>query len=66
MDSQGEVVEIGLDLKLDRPDLQAVLFTDGDEDIWIPRSQIVEMFHDHDEHYIVQVTEWIAEQKGLI
>ena len=45
-----------------------VRFCDGDEDIWIPFSQIAdpEDYEKGDENGTISITEWIAEQAGLL
>lgn len=43
-------------------------FEDGDEAIWIPRSQIEDNGEDLEEGYEgdIYITEWIAGEKGLL
>lgn len=41
----------------------ATVFTIGDDEVWIPNSQIEEVWeHDHQ----VEITEWFAREKELI
>lgn len=47
---------------------KAILVIIDDEEIWLPKSQIEydEDVHNPDGTNVITVTEWIAEQKGLI
>ena len=53
-------VEIDYDKIIASTD-QATLFRIGDEDVWIPHSQILDQGDN-----IVEITKWFAEEKELI
>ncbi len=57
-------VEFFLEIVKKTPD--AILFTDGDEKMWIPRSQIISMTRIEKRDYEVEVTEWFAYEKDMI
>lgn len=54
-------VEIEGTIKVDRP--QAILFSDGTVEVWLPKSQIEEI--EWGENKIL-IPEWLAKDKGLI
>lgn len=61
-----ETVEMYLEVKIDQKKYEAILFTDGDEEFWIPRSCIEDMDHIRKKDYTVQVHRWFAEKEGLV
>lgn len=58
-------VEISFDsMKLETD--KAYLFTSGEDEHWIPKSQMNGMDDQHGQLIVVTMTEWIAKDKGLI
>lgn len=55
---------VELDVETLRETEQAVLFTDGDEQFWIPKSQMEEWPEEGDSGVAI-VAEWFAEKEGL-
>lgn len=45
----------------------AYLFFDGDNDVWLPKSQISEMYKmdGYEKEYCLQIPEWLAIKKGI-
>ena len=66
----GEREAVYLEMKYDNPDKAAILFSDGEDEFWIPRSILDPMeenvLHIKDEEYEVFLPIWFAEQEGLI
>lgn len=58
---------IDVDIELIRETEKAVLVTDGDKDVWLPKSRI-SLPKDREEGgtYTIQVETWLAMEKGLI
>jgi len=61
---------IVLEVKIDNDKYNAILFTDGDNDLWIPRA-LLHPEHEHikeiDEKNVeVMVPEWFAVQEGMV
>ena len=56
------------DIVLDREDKNAILFRLGDREVWIPRSQILEVDYCLAEQGVIKVyiPEWLAIKEGLI
>jgi hypothetical protein len=56
------------DIVLDREDKNAILFRLGDREVWIPRSQILEVDYCLAEYGLIKVyiPEWLAIKEGLI
>jgi RNase P/RNase MRP subunit p29 len=44
----------------------AVLLSTGDEEVWIPKSQIVSRDENKDGTTTLEIPEWLAMEKGLI
>ena len=44
----------------------AYLLTDGVDEWWIPKSQVLEMEHIRDSDYEFTIPEWLAVQKDMI
>jgi len=61
-----KTIEIDIDrIKLETD--KAILVIIDDEEIWLPKSQITyNENHDLDKPQEIEISEWIAEQKGLI
>lgn len=61
-----KTIEIDIDrIKLETD--KAILVIIDDEEIWLPKSQITyNENHDPDKPQEIEISEWIAEQKGLI
>ena len=57
--------EIEFYLEVKRETDMAILFTDGVEGFWLPKSCITKD-HVKDNDYKVFVPEWLAEKKGMI
>jgi len=49
-------------IKVDKPDLKAVLFVFGDDEVWIPRSQIRDLDENRSE---IDIPSWLAIDKGI-
>lgn len=65
MSRSDEVVDV--DVKVKAQTTQAVLFSDGDTECWIPRSQIIDGDeYENGEEVTITIPEWVAEEKGLI
>lgn len=45
---------------------KALLIFDGKTDCWIPRSQIIDYVGDKDDPETIFISEWLANEKGLI
>jgi len=56
-------VEAYFELKHEIPD--AILVTDGFNDVWLPKSQI-KMQHVKDNDFKIKMPHWLAYQKGII
>jgi hypothetical protein len=65
-DHDVETIELYLQKKAET-DL-AFLLTDGTQESWVPRSQVVDFVQDehHDASGYYRLTEWIAKEKGFI
>jgi len=61
--SKNDPVEFTAELKHETD--MAYLVNDGDDDIWIPKSQ-TEMYHLSGVHYEFTIPEWLAEVKGIV
>ena len=44
----------------------AYLLTDGAEELWIPKSQVIEMENKGGGNYRFEIPEWLAIDKGVI
>ena len=64
MEKSTKEVEFYADLKRET-DL-AYLFVDGINDIWIPKSQIVDLDQVTTATYLVVIPEWLAKKKEII
>lgn len=64
--SSSRYVHLDVDLILKRTD-KALLLRVGDEEHWIPLSQIADAddFEEGDENCTVSITDWIANERGL-
>lgn len=53
--------------RIERVTPMALLVTIGDEEYWLPKSQISEAnkYEEGDEDLTLSITEWIAEQKDI-
>ena len=56
-------IELYLDMIRQKP--LAILFTDGDTEAWIPKSQILRMKRMGGSTHEVVIPEWLAVEKGL-
>lgn len=65
IDDDDEVVEIKV--VIERETQMAFLVNDGDEDIWIPKSQVKnsKTHRTGNDYCKMTISLWIAEQKGL-
>ncbi len=63
MSPEPEAIEAYFELKGDTDD--AVLVTDGINEIWLPKSQI-SMNHIQDHDYEITMPEWLAYKEGII
>ena len=45
---------------------KAILLSDGEKDIWVPKSQITGQNLNQDGHGTIMVKEWFAKKEGLI
>ena len=54
-------VELELDIIYDNPGGEAILVSDGDEEVWLPKSQISDNMDG-----TFTLPEWLAQEKGLI
>jgi hypothetical protein len=66
-------VDVELEIKVAKSGLKAILFHDGDKDVWLPKSQIAIKRHCKPDELIkllecvtVNMPEWLAKEKGLI
>jgi hypothetical protein len=59
---KSDLVDVAVELKHETK--AAYLVTDGDRDIWLPKSQVE--LCDHDGATIVTMPEWLALEKNLI
>lgn len=69
MGSTSGAVWIDVEIKRNQPEQEAVLVSDGDKDVWIPRSRILDQEDenlDENTHTKIEIPEWLAEQKGLV
>ena len=62
--SKQEPVEFTAELK--RQTEAAYLVNDGDDDIWIPKSQCLMFELVSGDTYDIAIPEWLAEAKGII
>lgn len=60
--SEDSVVEIPYDEHVHETD-KACLFAIGDEEVWIPKSQIQDWFPSDN---VFSIPEWLAIEKGLV
>lgn len=44
----------------------AIMVTDGDNDYWIPKSQIEETEDHGDNNLTIYIAEWLAIEKGIV
>ena len=56
-----DIIDIAGQIRIDRADLKAILFFDGDREVWLPRS-LIEIGADG----TVAMPEWLALDKELI
>jgi len=70
MKKDSEDVTVILEIVIDgiAYDKQANLYTDGEEEFWIPHSQIIEEKPlDHNGvNFEVTIPRWLAEKKGIV
>jgi len=57
-------IEIAVEIRARTP--KALLVTDGSVERWIPRSQISDYVGDEDSPESIFISEWLANEKGLI
>jgi hypothetical protein len=63
--SRDDAVEITVEVI--KETAAAVLVTDGDIEVWLPKSQITLMVPDEgDETRTMEIPEWLAVEKGLV
>jgi hypothetical protein len=62
--SKKDPVEFTAELKHETDN--AYLVNNGDEDIWIPKSQCEKFEKISGDHYEIIIPEWLAEAKGII
>jgi hypothetical protein len=60
----GNHIEIAVEVVAETP--KALLVTDGDKQVWIPRSQIHDYCEEKGKVTSIFITEWLATEKGLI
>lgn len=63
-DSANEKVEIAVDTL--RETEKAYLFTDGDNEAWMPKSQIDVLISRGGKPTLVELPEWLAKKEGFI
>ncbi len=51
---------------LHETDNAVLIETEDEEEHWIPFSQVEAMHHTHGDSGEIEMTQWIAQQKGLI
>lgn len=44
----------------------AYLLNDGENDFWIPKSQVIEKVHVSDDDYEFEIPEWLAIEKEVV
>ncbi len=69
MSREQTTVKVDVEIKRNRPNEDAVLVSDGDQDVWIPRSQIKDQEDDdleEGEDTSIWIPEWLAINKGLV
>jgi len=59
-----ELVEIFCEKKHETP--SAILINEGDNDIWIPKSQISNIEEGKGDYITIEIPEWLANKNGLI
>jgi len=59
-------VEVVVELKADPPKAKAILISDGDKEIWVPRSIIEGIEPVKGTMIEITIPEWFAQDKGLI
>jgi len=58
---------VQLDLQYITETDAAVLFSDGDSEFWIPKSQLIDFYTPaKGEHLEIACSEWFAEKEGLV
>ena len=57
-------VKVFLDFKKETE--KAMLFTDGENDFWLPKSQIMNQTEIAENEYELDIPEWLAIEKGLV
>lgn len=57
-------IEVAIEVKTRTQ--KALLVTDGQVECWIPRSQISDYVGDEDSPETIFISEWLANEKGLI
>lgn len=57
-------IEVAIEVKA-RTD-KALLVSDGDNEVWIPRSQISDYSGDENSPETIFIPEWLANESGLI
>ena len=62
----GSANHVHLTLDYVRETDKAILFSDGENEHWIPKSQIVEKAQVDEVEYEVVLPEWLAHSNGLI
>ncbi len=61
-----EAINIEITVDILRETDAAILVSDGDREVWLPKSQIEYSGDPGDESVCVEIPEWLAEEKGLI
>lgn len=65
--SETNLIEIQVD-RIITTTLRAILVDDGDQEVWLPASQIdmESIEHNRDGTVTLMIPEWLASEKGLI
>ena len=59
-----EMVEVDVKILLETK--EALLVFDGDNEVWLPKSQIEYDFFEKGKEITIEIPEWIAIEKGLV
>jgi len=66
-----DVEEVEISCSFLRATARAVLIEDGNDEVWIPRSQIIDSDKDIDslereDEFTITIPQWLADEKGLV
>lgn len=62
--NSSDTVELELDLKHETED--AYLVSDGDEDVWLPKSLVRSVDELEGDTVLITIPEWLAKDRGLV